>query len=238
MRTTQAIVWGGLFLTACGTSFSGSSTGKGGSGGGGSPPDDSSIGGGFAGGGSPTGGSATTTSGSQPTGGGIEDCASACAVFYACALETDAAGEPLCPNADGTPNEEALFLAECEPTCASTGIADIADPNDCATTIATLKAVNPQFDAVCGDSDSNPNMGTCPSLCGQIYNCGVEADNCPAFTGDPAQRAAYIALCIPDCEPFRMTLPGLIDPANCSMTIATLSNFNSALASYCEFGLP
>jgi hypothetical protein len=152
-------------------------------------------------------------------------------------LETDSAGDPLCPNFDGTPTQTAQFTMTCEQTCAmQPALVNLVNPSDCAGTISTLTSISSDFDLACGEPPPPP-MG-CELLCGQLYDCGVENDNCPGFLGDPADRDAFIALCVPDCTPVEGALASLIDPMNCSQTVSTLSGVSANFADACQNGVP
>jgi hypothetical protein len=167
----------------------------------------------------------------------VTDCPSACAAIYACGLENDAMGDPLCPNFDGTPAQTAQFTMACESTCTMQPVLiNLVDPSNCEQTITTLTGVSAEFDVICGDAPPPP-MG-CALLCGQLYDCGVENDNCPGFTGDPAERDAFVMQCIPDCTPVESTLAAVIDPANCSQTVSTISNVSPNFANACQNGVP
>lgn len=118
----------GLGLMACGDDTSG--TGGGGQGGG-------------------TGGSSTTTTTTTSSGGGEGGgtteltCAEACGAVYDCGAANDSA---LCPNFSADGIDKATFVGDdqngCIATCnGSPALKAIVNPDECADTITTLKAV-------------------------------------------------------------------------------------------------
>jgi hypothetical protein len=80
----------------------------------------------------------------------------------------------------------------------------------------------------------------CTDACNAAYDCGVEGDNCPGFSGDPAEKAAFVGMvgaggCLDACID-NPVLVAVIDPSNCQGTIATLSGASSEFADACANG--
>ncbi len=174
--------------------------------------------------------------GGPGVGGGPADCASACEGIYVCGTETNANGDQLCPNFSGDPGQQGQFVGACEPICEQQPLLiDLVDPNDCEGTIETLKGLQPQFTQICGDNSMPPP--DCTALCTTIYNCGLENMNCPGFTGDPMEQAAFVDTCVPQCE-MAPILEQIVDPMNCAQTISTLSQVNPDFDAACQGAMP
>jgi hypothetical protein len=114
--------------------------------------------------------SGTTSTGTGGAGGSGIDCEAVCTELFACALE-DNGGEPYCP--DWTQSQEDQYLNGCmdltecpSPGCiaqctALPALDALVNPNDCGTTIATLKAANPTMKTKCENGFDSP----CPTEC-------------------------------------------------------------------------
>jgi hypothetical protein len=83
-----------------------------------------------------------------------------------------------------------------------------------------------------GAGGGNPE---CPGACAALYDCGVEDMNC-MFTGDQAEKDAFIEGCIPGCNE-NAVLIAVIDPANCAGTIATVKGASEDFAASCDNGI-
>ena len=177
-----------------------------------------------------------STGGGPGTGGsGPNDCPSACEGIYVCGTETNANGDPNCPNFSGDPGQQGQFVGACELACGQQPLLiDLVDPNDCEGTIETLKSLQPQFAQICGDNTMPP--ADCTDLCTTIYNCGLENMNCPGFTGDMMEQAAFVADCVPQCE-MGPGLEQIVDPMNCAQTVNTLSQVSADFDAACQ-GMP
>jgi hypothetical protein len=91
-----------------------------------------------------------------------------------------------------------------------------------------------------GASTSSQGGGStgpdCAAACGSLYDCGVEDMNCPAFTGDAAEKTTFVDGCIPGCEA-QPALAAIVDPTDCAGTIMTISGVSSDFASVCQGGI-
>ncbi len=184
-------------------------------------------------------GPGTGTGGSGPGpgtgGGGPNDCASACEGIYTCGTETNANGDPLCPNFTGDPGQQAQFEGICVSVCDQQPILiALVDPNDCEGTIETLKGVQPQFEMICGDNTEPPTE--CSAVCSTLYACGLENNNCPGFSDDPMSELAFLDMCVPQCEG-NPALAQIVDPMNCTQTVNTLEQISQDFAAACQ-GMP
>ena len=83
-----------------------------------------------------------------------------------------------------------------------------------------------------GAGGGNPE---CPGACAALYDCGVEDMNC-MFTGDQAEKDAFIEGCIPGCNE-NAVLIAVIDPENCAGTIATVKGASEDFAASCDNGI-
>ena len=83
-----------------------------------------------------------------------------------------------------------------------------------------------------GAGGGNPE---CPGACEALYDCGVEDMNC-MFTGDPAEKEAFVEGCIPGCND-NAVLIAVIDPENCAGTIATVKGASEDFAASCDNGI-
>ena len=73
----------------------------------------------------------------------------------------------------------------------------------------------------------------CATVCGELYDCGLEDMNCPGFT--PDGKMDFVDGCIPQC----MTNPALasvVDPMNCAGTIMLIKGANPQFKDGCENG--
>ena len=93
-----------------------------------------------------------------------------------------------------------------------------------------------------GSTGNGGNPGTggggapavdCAAVCGSLYDCGVEDGNCPNFTGEADQKTAFVTNCTSACEG-NPALASLVDPDNCSGTVATLSAVNADFKASCS----
>ena len=73
----------------------------------------------------------------------------------------------------------------------------------------------------------------CYAACGVLYDCGVENMNCPNFTGDASERAAFVNQCVPLCES-SPALAGLVEPTDCTATIAAVTGASPEFAAACQ----
>lgn len=135
-------------LIACGDDTSG--TGGGGQGGGGT-------------GGSTTTTTTTTTTGQGGAGGGTTEltCAEACGAVYDCGAANDSA---LCPNFSADGIDKVTFVGDdengCIATCNSTpALKAIINPDNCAGTVGSLKAVSTDFAAACDGAGGGGGAG-------------------------------------------------------------------------------
>ena len=92
-----------------------------------------------------------------------------------------------------------------------------------------------------GGAGGQDSVADCTDACNTVYDCGVEGDNCPGFSGDPAQKALYVGTvgsggCIDICLQ-NLVLLAIVDPNNCQGTIATLSGVSAQFAAVCANGL-
>jgi hypothetical protein len=93
----------------------------------------------------------------------MTECEWACTELFTCGLEPDPNGVPLCPGFE--PAELELFLygseamacvSQCEQMPA---LVALIDPDDCPTTITTLKGASADFDCVCELGITAPECG-------------------------------------------------------------------------------
>lgn len=129
--------------------------------------DTTGTGGGGQGGGG-TGGSTTTTTtsggGNGGDGGGTAalTCAEACSAVYDCGAANDGA---LCPGFTPDGTDKATFVGDdqngCIATCnAQPALLAIVDPDECADTIGSLKAVGgAEFNAACDGAAGGGGAG-------------------------------------------------------------------------------
>jgi len=86
-----------------------------------------------------------------------------CIDLFECGLEGDPNGVPLCPGFEPGLLEVFLYGSEsmaCVPTCeAMPALAALVNPDDCPTTVATLKGASPDFDCVCTFGPGAPECG-------------------------------------------------------------------------------
>ena len=75
----------------------------------------------------------------------------------------------------------------------------------------------------------------CQQACENSYDCGATCALCPGFSGDAAERDAYIAGCLETCAN-NAGLIGLVDPADCNATIETLSAVSPEFEAVCANG--
>lgn len=87
-----------------------------------------------------------------------------------------------------------------------------------------------------GGSASTGPATDCVSACTILYACGLEDGNCPGFTGEAAQQAAFSAGCVEGCEETPVVI-SLIDGSDCAQTVSTLKGVSVEFAEVCEFGL-
>jgi hypothetical protein len=106
----------------------------------------------------------SSTSGSSSSGstssssGGDPNCSQVCNDLYDCGLLSDGSG-PLCPGFDGSSTQRLGFLNGdptdplddgCLQQCADLpALALLVDPNDCATTVASLRGASTDFAVLC-----------------------------------------------------------------------------------------
>jgi len=76
----------------------------------------------------------------------------------------------------------------------------------------------------------------CAAACGTLYDCGAQDMNCPGFTGDPAEKTAFVDGCIPGCES-QPALAAIVDPNDCAGTIMTISGVSTDFAAACTGGI-
>ncbi|RLB46628.1 MAG: hypothetical protein DRI90_27165, partial [Deltaproteobacteria bacterium] len=96
----------------------------------------------------------TTTTGTTTTPPPPLDCEAACTDLFLCGLSVAGpGGMQLCPGF--SPEDLELFLfgegvSGCVYTCEQMpALVALINPNDCATTITTISAANPEFNCVC-----------------------------------------------------------------------------------------
>lgn len=102
-----------------------------------------------------------------------------------------------------------------------------------------------------GENGGGPSTGdaggpaalTCADACSLLYDCGVEGENCPGFTGDLAEKAAFVGDetggCIQWCndQPALINLVEQDDPGdNCESAVATLKSVSPDFADLCDNG--
>jgi hypothetical protein len=148
-----------------------------------------------------------------------------------------------CAGFSGDPAEKLAFVGDdatgCVLTCNQTpAVINLINPDNCGQTIQTLKGVSPDFADVCDNGFDEVPL-TCATGCGVIYDCGVENMNCPGFTGDPAEKLAFVGDaeggCIQSCND-QPALLNLIQTDNCAGTIQTLEAVSLGFADACENG--
>jgi hypothetical protein len=80
---------------------------------------------------------------------------------------------------------------------------------------------------------------TCAEACGVLYDCGAENMNCMGFSGDPAEKEAFVGDdmggCIQTCNE-QAALINLIQPDNCAGTVMTLKGVSPDFAEVCDNG--
>ncbi|MEJ7734161.1 MAG: hypothetical protein WKG00_33825 [Polyangiaceae bacterium] len=104
-----------------------------------------------------------------------------------------------------------------------------------------------------GATGGNPTTGgaggeggggvDCEALCGELYDCGAEDDNCPGFSGDPAEKETFINGdpenpadgCVQGCKD-TPALAAIFDPEDCAGSVGIISGANPDFKEVCDNG--
>ncbi len=71
----------------------------------------------------------------------------------------------------------------------------------------------------------------CTNACVDLYQCGLENDNCPGFAMVTQQE--FVAGCLVTCEA-SPALVALVDANDCATTIMTISSLSKDFAAGCN----
>lgn len=94
-----------------------------------------------------------------------------------------------------------------------------------------------------GPAPVSASTGPAPSICSQacndLFDCGLQAGNCPGFT--EGQRLPFLNGdngdgCISSCEA-NPAFPAIVDPTDCPGTIDTFKAVNPTFACICDQGV-
>lgn len=87
-----------------------------------------------------------------------------------------------------------------------------------------------------GDSSGTagciPQMLDCPSSCGALYDCGVEA-GC-MFSGDPVERQAFVDNCV--LNPLCDAAAPAVNTCDCAGTVQTFQGLSPEFTEVCDNG--
>lgn len=84
-------------------------------------------------------------------------------------------------------------------------------------------------------SSGGGSAASCQLACPLLYDCGVEDGNCPGFTGNPSEKQLFVDVCLNTCAS-NPALAGVVDPNDCSGTVAVISSVDATFDNACQNG--
>jgi hypothetical protein len=116
---------------------------------------------------------------------------------------------------------------------AAAACGDDEDTN--TTTRTTTAASSPASASASAASSGAGGAGlTCAEGCDILYDCGADGE-CPGFSGDAGEKAAFVEGCIETCMGSPALL-ALIDESDCAGTVTQVSAVSTDFAAVCENG--